>query len=105
MAMDESAERKAVTPAEMEVLDVDVLVGRRFPLAPEQETLLGGHLLDGDVLDGEAEDDGPDHTKGHLDVAVDDLWKNSSAFKDVTDGFTLRLFCSRRCKLLKLTVT
>lgn len=57
----------------MEVLDVDVLVGRGLPLAPEQQPLLGRHLLDGDVLDGEAEDDGPDHAKCHLDVAVDDL--------------------------------
>ena len=37
----------------VEVLDVDVLVGRRLALAPEQETLLGGHLLNRDVLDGE----------------------------------------------------
>jgi hypothetical protein len=57
----------------MEVLDVDVLVGGGLPLAPEQETLLGGHLLNGDVLDGEAEDDGPDHAQGHLGVAVDNF--------------------------------
>ena len=57
----------------MEVLDVDVLVGRGLPLAPEEQALLGRHLLHGDVLDGEAQDDGPDHAQGHLDVAVDDL--------------------------------
>ena len=57
----------------MEVLDVDVLVGGGLPLAPEEEPLLGRHLLDGDVLDGEAEDDGPDHAQRHLDVAVHDL--------------------------------
>lgn len=27
----------------------------------------------GDVLDGEAEDDGPDHSQGHLDVPVHDF--------------------------------
>lgn len=27
----------------------------------------------GNVLDGEAEDDGPDHSQGHLGVAVHDL--------------------------------
>ena len=27
----------------------------------------------GYVLDGEAKDDGPDHSQGHLGVAVDDL--------------------------------
>ena len=27
----------------------------------------------GDVLDGEAKDDGPDHSQGHLGVAVDNL--------------------------------
>ena len=59
----------------MEVLYVDVLVGRGLPLAPEQQALLGRHLLHGDVLDGEAQDDGPDHAQGHLHVAVDDLCK------------------------------
>ena len=37
----------------MEVLDIDILVRRCLPLAPEQETLLGGHLLNRNVLDGE----------------------------------------------------
>lgn len=57
----------------MEVLDVDVLVGSGLALAPQQQTLLGGHLLDGNVLDGESQDDRPDHTQGHLQVTVDDL--------------------------------
>jgi len=26
-----------------------------------------------DVLNGEAEDDGPDHTQGHLHIAIDDF--------------------------------
>ena len=61
---------------DVEVLDVDVFVGGGLPLAPEEETFLGRHLLDWDVLDGETQDDGPDHAQGHLDVAVDDFWKS-----------------------------
>ena len=57
----------------MEVLDIDVLVWGCLPLAPEQQAFLGSHLLHRDVLDGEPEDDGPDHPQGHLDVAVHDL--------------------------------
>lgn len=73
MAMDEGAERQTVLERQMEVLDVDVLVGRRFALAPEQQALLGGHLLHGDVLDGEAQNYRPDHAEGHLQVAVNDF--------------------------------
>lgn len=57
----------------MEVLYVDVLVGRRLALAPQQQTFLGGHLLDGDVLNGETQDDGPDHAQRHFEIAIDDL--------------------------------
>lgn len=57
----------------MEVLNVDVLVGRRLALAPQQETLLGCHFLDGNVLNGEAQDDRPDHAQRHLQVAVNDF--------------------------------
>ena len=46
----------------MEVLYVDIFVWRRLALAPEEEAFLGGHLLDRDVLDGEPEDDCPNHT-------------------------------------------
>ena len=42
-----------ISPAEVEVLNVDILVRRCLPLAPKQETLFGSHLLHGDVLDGE----------------------------------------------------
>ena len=59
----------------MEVLDIDVLVRCSFALAPKEQTFLGGHFLHGDVLNGEPEDDGPDHTKSHLDVAIDDFCK------------------------------
>ena len=57
----------------MEVLYIDVLVWRSLSLAPEKETFLGGSFFNRNVLDGESENDGPDHTKGHLDVAVDDF--------------------------------
>lgn len=82
----------------MEVLHVDVLVGGRLPLAPQQQALLGRGLCNGagsarrtpaapraprgpaltfhrDVLDGEAQDDGPDHAQRHLRVAVHDFWE------------------------------
>ena len=62
-----------ISPAQMEVLDIDILVRGSLPLAPEQQTLLGGHLLHWDVLDGEPQDDGPDHTKGHLHIAVNNF--------------------------------
>ena len=73
VSVDERAERQAVLEARVEVLHVHVLVGRRLALAPEQEALLGGHLLDRDVLDGEPQDDGPDHAQRHLQVTVHDL--------------------------------
>jgi len=38
----------------MKVLDIDVFVGSRLPLAPEQETFLGGHFFNGNVLDSKA---------------------------------------------------
>jgi hypothetical protein len=53
VTVDERAEGEAVPPAQVEVLDVHVLVGRRLPLAPQQQALLSRHLLHRDVLDGE----------------------------------------------------
>ena len=64
----------------VEVLDVDVLVGRRLALAPEQQALLGRHLFDRDVLDGEAQNDGPDHAQRHLGVSVHDLCTDERQF-------------------------
>jgi hypothetical protein len=58
VAVDESAEGKAVPPAQVEVLDVHVLVGRRLALAPQQQALLRRHLLHRDVLDGEPDQRG-----------------------------------------------
>ena len=58
---------------EMEVLNIDVLVRSSLSLAPEQQTFLGGHLFHRDVLDGETQDNGPDHTQGHFHVSVDNF--------------------------------
>lgn len=57
----------------MEVLYVDVLVGCRLALTPQQQTLLGGHLLHRDILNGETQDNGPDHTQRHFQIAIDNL--------------------------------
>ena len=65
----------------MEVLDIDVLIRCSFALAPKEQTFLGGHFLHGDVLNGEPEDDGPDHTKSHLDVAINDFCKENVSVK------------------------
>lgn len=75
VTMDQGAERQTVLERQMEVLDVDVLVGGGLALTPEQETFLGGHLLDRDVLDGESQNDRPYHTQGHFEIAIDDFWK------------------------------
>lgn len=64
--VDERAEGQAVLERQVEVLHVDVLVGGGLALAPQQQTLLGRHLLYRDVLDGETQDDGPDHAEGHF---------------------------------------
>lgn len=37
------------------------------------------HTFHRNVLDGEAEDYGPDHSQGHLSVAIHDLWKKRRA--------------------------
>lgn len=58
----------------MEVLYIDIFVGGGLALAPQQQALFGCHLLHRNVLDGESQDDGPDHAEGHLQVAVDDFF-------------------------------
>ena len=81
----------------MEVLDIDVLVRCSFALAPKEQTFLGGHFLHGDVLDGEPEDDGPDHTKSHLDVAIDDFCKKVKIYvKLIDEKLVWRLLISNR---------
>ncbi len=40
---------------------------------PHANEITGSGTFYRDVLDGEAEDDGPDHSKGHLGISVDDF--------------------------------
>ena len=68
----------------MEVLNVDVLVGRRFALAPEEEALLGRHLLHWNVLDGKAQNDRPDHTQRHLGVSIHDFYQSEKQKQNKT---------------------
>lgn len=49
-----SADHLTSSP-DVEVLDVDVLVGRRLPLAPQQEALLGRRLCGGRERGGRGE--------------------------------------------------
>lgn len=69
----ESAESKTILEAEMEVLNIDVFVRSCFTLTPQQETLLSCHLLDRDVLDGESQDNCPDHTESHFEISINDF--------------------------------
>ena len=53
------------------------LVASGLLLAPEEQGVLGRELVDRDVLDLEAQNDGPDQTEGEHRVAVDNvLWAN-----------------------------
>lgn len=65
----------------MEILDVNVLVGSRLTLAPEQQALFGRHLFDRNVLNGETQNDGPNHTQRHLGVAVNDFYLKKTKTK------------------------
>lgn len=60
--------------AKMEVLYVDIFVWSSFALAPQQETFFGGHFLHRNVLDGETQDDCPNHTQRHLQISVDNFF-------------------------------
>lgn len=57
----------------MKVLHIDVLVRSRFALTPQKQTFFGSHLLDGNVLNSETQNDGPDHTQSHFHVAIDNF--------------------------------
>lgn len=52
--------------AKMEVLYVDIFVWSCLALAPQQQTFFGSHFFDGNVLDSETQDDGPDHAQCHF---------------------------------------
>jgi hypothetical protein len=57
--VEQGAEREPVVPAGAEVANVDLVVARRLALAPQQQPLLGRHALLVDVVDGEAQNEGP----------------------------------------------
>lgn len=118
MTVDKSAEGQPVSPAasspqcklgkkllslcfspQMEVLNVDVFVRSRLSLTPEKKAFLGSHLLDRDVLDGETENDRPNHTQGHLHIAVHNFLKlgGSDSAIILPSLDCLLLFHSRKC--------
>lgn len=57
----------------VKVLDIDVLVRGSLALAPQEQSFFGSHLFHRDVLDSKSENNGPNHTQGHLDVAINDF--------------------------------
>lgn len=58
----------------MEVLYINVLVWGSLTLTPQQQTFLGGHFFNGNVLNSETQDDRPDHTQRHLQITVDNFF-------------------------------
>ena len=58
----------------VEVLYIDIFVWGCLSLAPQEETFLSWGFFDRDVLDGESENDRPNHTEGHFDVTVNDFF-------------------------------
>ena len=80
MLVDDGVEGQTVAPRGGEVPDVDVVVAGRLHLAPEQQGILGGpgsssraRLFDGDLLNLEPQDDGPDEAEGEPGVPVHDI--------------------------------
>lgn len=59
---------------EVEVLYVDILIWSSFALAPQQESLLGCHLFNRDILDGESQNNGPDHAQCHFKISIDNFF-------------------------------
>lgn len=74
----------------MEVLHINVLVRCCLALAPQKQTLLGSHFLNGNILNSETQNDSPDHTERHLQVAINDFLR--------TDGHQFDTF---RCDEVK----
>ena len=80
MLVDDGVEGQTVAPRGGEVPDVDVVVAGRLHLAPEQQGILGGpgsssraRLFDGDLLNLEPQDDGPDEAEGEPGVSINDV--------------------------------
>ena len=75
----------------VKTLYIDIFVGRCFTLAPKEQTFFGRHFysrhegkfdserkdrrftFDGNVLNGEAENNRPDHSECHFKISIDDF--------------------------------
>src|ERR1700739_34834 len=77
MTMNERTESKSILPTHVEVLHVDILVRSRLPLAPEEESFFGSHFLHRDVLNGKSKDNGPNESKGHLGVTINNFFRTN----------------------------
>ena len=56
-------------------------------------------------MNGEPEDDGPDHTKSHLDVAIDDFCKKKNFVKLIDEKLVCRLLISNSSKTFSMEKT
>ena len=83
--VDETTEAEAGAPAGGEVCDVDVVIFGGVLLAPDEKGISCSSLFDGDVVDEELVDDGPDETEGQLDIAVDDVLRADGDEPDLLD--------------------
>ncbi len=84
--VEQGAEGEAVVPAGAEVSHIHLVVAGRLALAPQEKTFLGCHALLVDVVDGEAENQGPYQAQDDLAVAVDDVLSADVGHLD-TAGF------------------
>jgi len=70
MGVDEGGKGEAVVERLVKVVDVDVGIALGLLLAPEEQAVLGRHMVDANVLDLEAQDDGPDQAQREHWVAI-----------------------------------
>jgi len=75
MDIQQRTERQPIIPTRAEIPDLDFVIARRLPLAPQQQALLRSHALLVDVRDGEAENEGPDQPEDNLAVAIHDVFR------------------------------
>ena len=71
--VEQGTKGEAVVPAGTEVAHVHLVVAGRLTLAPQKQTFLGRHALLVDIVDGEAENQGPYEAQDNLAVPVDDV--------------------------------
>ena len=88
MFVNDGVECQTVSPGRGEVPDVDVMVSGSLHLAPEQQGVLGrsggsswSWFFNGDLLDLESQDDGPNETWKRLELVKVNLhvecWLNT----------------------------